>query len=341
MLADTKRDNELSLNETGKSPLEIFAGIKAEIHCDDFHTWGCTVFILAEENHSGLTGTPKWEPRARTGVYLGHSPTHEGNVALVLNLQTGHVSPQYHLVFDDDFTTVKYIESGNEPPNWCKLVQDSSARVTDEQYYMARTWYTGEDAINTHKIYDNALIASENTGNLREQANNKKADSDYSKPTTRNELVDLANLGLRRSGRKIRPSAKLKECDPTNTKCKETVRLRESYGLLIMATDIKEACMSETISAYHAFLEGHDEYLDSNFDGTNNSMSIIGQIYLSGKINNEIYTLKEMMQQPDRIQFEKAMHEEVKEMFDNDIWTKVSKQSMFTYYDSLRRQEKI
>ena len=39
LLADTTRDNELSLNESGKSPVEIFVGIEAEIHCDDFHTW--------------------------------------------------------------------------------------------------------------------------------------------------------------------------------------------------------------------------------------------------------------------------------------------------------------
>ena len=168
MLVDTKRDNELSLDESGKSPVEIVAGIEAEIHCENFHTWGCSVFILAEENYSGLTGTPKLEPRARVGVYLGHSSTHAGNVALVLNLQTGHMSPQYHLVFDDDFTTVEYIESGNEPPNWCKLVQDSSERVTDEQYNIARTWYTGEDAINTHKTCDSTLIVPEDTGNLRE-----------------------------------------------------------------------------------------------------------------------------------------------------------------------------
>ena len=59
-----------------------------------------------------------------------------------------------------------------------------------------------------------------------------------------------------------------------------------------MATDSKETCLSETIYAYHAFLEGYDDYLDSNFDGTSNSMSIIGQICLSGKLNNELYTLK-------------------------------------------------
>ena len=107
-----------------------------------------------------------------------------------------------------------------------------------------------------------------------------------------------------------------------------------------MATDIKEACLSETISTYHAFLEGYDDFLDSNFDGTSNSMSIIGQIDLSGKLNNKIYTLKKMMQQPDRVQFANAIHEEIKAIFDNDIWAKVSKQSMFTYYDSLRKAGK-
>ena len=66
-------------------------------------------------------------------------------------------------------------------------------------------------------------------------------------------------------------------------------------------------------------------------------MSILGNIYLSGKINNEIYTLKEMMQQPDRKHFEQAMFEEVKAMFDNTIWEKVSKESMYQYYNDLRK----
>ena len=64
--------------------------------------------------------------------------------------------------------------------------------------------------------------------------------------------------------------------------------------------------ISTTVSkAYEGYLQGYDDFLDSNFDGTPNSMSILGQIYLSGKINNEVYTLKEMMKQPDRCHFEK------------------------------------
>eukprot|EP00957_Ditylum_brightwellii_P144229 10989028-Ditylum_brightwellii.AAC.1 len=94
-------------------------GEKEEIVADDFHTWGCPVMVLDAKLQTGTgTGPPKWEPRARAGVYLDHIPIHAGNVALVLNLQTGHVSPQYHIVFDNEFTTVPYLDSDETPPNW-------------------------------------------------------------------------------------------------------------------------------------------------------------------------------------------------------------------------------
>eukprot|EP00957_Ditylum_brightwellii_P175236 13340828-Ditylum_brightwellii.AAC.1 len=63
-------------------------------------------------------GPPTWDPKARAGIYLGHSSFHAGNVALVLNLQTGHVSLQYHVDFDDEFSTVPYLQSSEPPPNW-------------------------------------------------------------------------------------------------------------------------------------------------------------------------------------------------------------------------------
>ena len=84
-----------------------------------------------------MTGTPKWKSTARARVYLGHSGSHSGNVALVLSLQMGHVSTQYHVVFYDDFPTVDYTQSGKEPLNWCALVADSSKKVTDEKYGLA------------------------------------------------------------------------------------------------------------------------------------------------------------------------------------------------------------
>ena len=65
---------------------------------------------------------------------------HAGSAALVLNLSSGHVSPQYHVVFDDNFTTVSNLRSGTVPANWKSLVEVSSFCSTDEQYSLADTW---------------------------------------------------------------------------------------------------------------------------------------------------------------------------------------------------------
>ena len=73
------------------------------------------------------------------GIYIGRSPAHAGNVALLLNPKTGLVSPQYYVVFDDDFTTVQRLRKGTVPPNWEKLVLGSRERSTDEFFYLTQT----------------------------------------------------------------------------------------------------------------------------------------------------------------------------------------------------------
>lgn len=45
-----KLHNELSLNESGKLPLEKVADTEAEIRCENFNTSGYPVFIVVEEN---------------------------------------------------------------------------------------------------------------------------------------------------------------------------------------------------------------------------------------------------------------------------------------------------
>ncbi len=74
---------------------------------------------------SGIGGAPKWEPRSWLGIYVNHSPSHAGSVALELNPWTGHVLPQYHVVFDGLFTTVPFMEKSEVPPHWADLVERS------------------------------------------------------------------------------------------------------------------------------------------------------------------------------------------------------------------------
>ena len=69
------------------------------------HVWGCPCYVLDARLQDGKK-LPKWNRRARMGQFLGFSRQHSSTVALVRNLHTGYVSPQYHVVFDDKFETV-------------------------------------------------------------------------------------------------------------------------------------------------------------------------------------------------------------------------------------------
>jgi hypothetical protein len=93
----------------------------------NFHTFGCPCYVLDHRLQSGNgEEVPKWEPCAYMGIYFGCSPSHASNVALILNPRTGHVSPQFHVVFDDEFTTVPYLCTSMVPPHWADLVRSSA-----------------------------------------------------------------------------------------------------------------------------------------------------------------------------------------------------------------------
>ena len=70
-------------------------------------------------------GFTKLESRSRLRICIGRFPVHARNVALVLNPSTSHISPQCHLVFDDQFTIISSLREKSVPPNWKSLVATS------------------------------------------------------------------------------------------------------------------------------------------------------------------------------------------------------------------------
>ena len=108
----------MNVNLQGTTPDMRYSRVAAmTLRLHDFHTFGCPCYILDSQLQKNSKGVPKWEPRARLGIYLGLSPAHAANVALVINPKTGLVSPQFHIVFDDDFTKVPHLRKGTVPPN--------------------------------------------------------------------------------------------------------------------------------------------------------------------------------------------------------------------------------
>ena len=99
--------NHLPRNRGGLSPIELFTGTKLPHNgvIQRARVWGCPVYVLDPRLQDGKK-LPKWNRRSRMGVNLGYSPTHSDTVGLVLNPVTGYISPQYHVVYDELYTTV-------------------------------------------------------------------------------------------------------------------------------------------------------------------------------------------------------------------------------------------
>ena len=103
----------------GIAPADLFSGAQFPRHkLKDIHTWGCPVYILYPTLQQGKK-LPKWQPRSRKGIFVGFSSSHGSEVPLILNPNTGHISPQFHVVFDDSFSTVcSQLDSDTPPSFW-------------------------------------------------------------------------------------------------------------------------------------------------------------------------------------------------------------------------------
>ena len=88
------------------SPMELFSGVSVQPKLRHFHTFGCPAYTLTNRLQAKQKA-PKWEDRARVGVYLGQSSQHATSVGLVLSLTTGMTSPQFHVDYDETFETVR------------------------------------------------------------------------------------------------------------------------------------------------------------------------------------------------------------------------------------------
>eukprot|EP00957_Ditylum_brightwellii_P033617 2549015-Ditylum_brightwellii.AAC.1 len=67
---------------------------------------------------------PKWSPQKQCGQFLGWSKSHASSVALARNLNTGSITPQFHTVMDDWFTTIARMgtdEDFTPPDGWKDL----------------------------------------------------------------------------------------------------------------------------------------------------------------------------------------------------------------------------
>ena len=111
----------------GWAPIEIFCGTQVACqHLQRIRVWGCPAYVLSPTLQDGKK-IPKWVSKARRGQFLGFSRNHSSTIGLLRNLQTGSISPQFHVVFDELFSTVNSVDE--DDGTWVELF------VSEREYY--------------------------------------------------------------------------------------------------------------------------------------------------------------------------------------------------------------
>ena len=332
-----RRYNNLHLDKAGLAPLQKYSRMYEPFRIRDYHTFGCSVYVLEGKLQCVGSKVSKLNPRARIGVYLGRSPCHAGSVALVLNLRTLYVSPQFHVVFDDKFTTVPFLRSGDVPPRWTQLMHSCTESSTDEAYDLATQWIDDTDsypsggpsndevpgvlqsytlAVAPYTVPTAAPNGVHLSGSeegvtnsiVSEEVGDTGASKEDVDPYTMTGFLNLDFVSLRHSSRTPKPSAVVLENrrQQEEAKYSKTKPKRKLYGLFTMFTlctpSVIESLASTLPTTVAHKVAYHTEKIKSNFDGTLISLNYAA--LLSSTSDNDTYTFKDMLHQPDeRISF--------------------------------------
>jgi Reverse transcriptase (RNA-dependent DNA polymerase) len=125
--------NHLPNKHSGLSPIDLFTRTRWPTHkMNDLHVWGCPTYVLDPRVQDGKK-LPKWTPRSRRGVFVGLSKRHASTAPLILNLDTLYISPQFHCVFDNWFSTVS--GESQDPPPLADPIWDNLFGNSRFQYY--------------------------------------------------------------------------------------------------------------------------------------------------------------------------------------------------------------
>jgi hypothetical protein len=101
--------NNLPNMDSGISPNELWSTVRSSNDIfKQAHVFGCPVYVL-DAALQYRKKIPKWSPHACLGLFLGFLEVYSSQVPLVLNVETKKISPQFHVIFNNNFHTVNLL----------------------------------------------------------------------------------------------------------------------------------------------------------------------------------------------------------------------------------------
>jgi hypothetical protein len=317
-------------NAAGFTPEEIFSGTKHPSNLTSFHSFGCPIFVLEPSLRQG-NKIPRWKPRSRVGVYLGMSSEHASSLPLVLSTTTGLVSLQFHVVFDDNFSTTKSLHTNTIPSNWSTLLNNSSISFVDEDFSNTNLYdSTWKD--------DTPSTTSDSSPLQREPSTPQRTNpSSFSvtSPSSQRETPTRTNPSLSSSSQREisshssttsssdtfqqRTHSGWNQAHPYNTRFKRhfTANIADS------SSSLHNKVFSE--STINAFLATQD--LSPTID-LQTYHALQNVVSTTASLPKDTLHYGEMQRAPDREHFETDMCREMTELFASDTLELISRSSI-------------
>lgn len=285
-----------------RTPQQVFSGTATNINAKHWKPFGCPVYVL---NTALQKGQPhhKWKQRSRVGIYLGPSPQHARTVALVLDRETGLVSPQFHVVFDPSFQTVLedkldstwQIKAGFvsqrelQPPQAPKTATQGTNKRKSQEHGPTRRTRPGTSATPRSSV----TTPNNNQLTTFELSPNEGSPEDAN-PVIPEPQQEVQHSDQTRSGRTRLPVNRLIEA-----------MLAETSALTVNGIEGEIFCL-QALYPDHKMIE--------------NPL----QVYKATSDPDTMY-MHEALKQSDRKEFIKAMEKEWNDQYDNGNFTIVHK----------------
>ena len=292
-------------DSTRRTPQQIFSNSLVQPNQKHWRTFGCPVYVLDSDLQ---TNKPfhKWKERARVGIYLGRSPNHARSVALVLDRKTGLVSPQFHVKFDSDFSTVK---SDDLPSLW----QVKAGFVSARKPIKTKSSLPSSSNITSSR---GRIINHDNERETNNTRNHERNDRLRRRNTRKRDLHKMQghqdqNITNRPEGGEATdvPSNELDE-----TKHIDDIQMEDidkSPKTIAESTEINEIFCLQTM------FPDYDSMTDNERDNPLHAYKAVA--------DPDTMYLHQAMKEPDRKEFLKAMQKEVEDQYNNNNFSVINR----------------
>jgi hypothetical protein len=113
------------------------------------HPLLCPVYVLDRRTQEG-TSPPKWTKRTTQKVYVGHLHHYSKSVPMVWDTKTKLVSPQFHVMFDDNFDTVQAPNSNIKQADTMDRLFKTNVYTFDDPFGNEHTYLFSHGGADIH-----------------------------------------------------------------------------------------------------------------------------------------------------------------------------------------------